>query len=327
MSTERSGSNLLARLIGTHPDICAPSPAHLFRIFANNLFRYGNLIEDESWHALVSDLVHLADSKLGNWRSRLDVNDLLALVPERSLGALLKAIYFAEVRAQGRRQAFVKENQLYEFFGFLETAFQEARYVYLVRDPRDVALSWKHSTALRGGIMRAAKTWQQDQQGFLRMASWLDRRLCAVRYETLVSDPPIVLGQLCDFLGTTFSQDMLDFHRANLVRRDAAQVADWQNIARPILTRNFGKYQATLSDGELYYIEAVCHVEMCALGYVPTRFDGSIALPSLEQRLREQEPMEKCAYASVSSSERKRRDAWTAASQRVLSRAFAKVPR
>lgn len=321
LCSERSGSNLITRMAGAHPEISAPSPVHLFRLFAANLHRYGDISRDAEWRTLVGDVVQLFDAKSGRWRTQFEAGMLARDVTTRSLAALLTAMYTAEAGAIGRTRVFVKENQVYDFAGFLENAFPGVRYIYLARDPRDMALSWKKTKAKRGGVVRAARTWREDQLGFLRMAAWLGpKRVVQLRYETLVSEPRPSLERLCDFLGLPFAPEMLDFHRDDVVRDDAANVADWSNIGKPVMANNFGKYAEGLTTDELTFIEGLCFDEMQSLGYRAERCSARTDVSDLARSLEAREPVEKEGYKSVREDERKRRALWGEIHGRIISR-------
>ena len=66
MCSERSGSNLITRMMGAHPDVCSPAPSHLIRILAENRCRYGDLQVDSHWDRLLNDaLKRIANGTYG----------------------------------------------------------------------------------------------------------------------------------------------------------------------------------------------------------------------------------------------------------------------
>ena len=199
MCSERSGSNLITRLLDSHSHYCGPSPTHLFRILLDHRDRYGDLSDDGNWSRLVGDAVELFNTQIGVWRTTWDPARLAAATPRRTLGALLATIYGAEAEAHGKPRIFIKENHLYRYLPFLLAEFPDLRVVWVVRDPRDMALSWKRSPNLRGCVIRAARTWQADQSEALRVYAQLrdSGRIALLRYEDLVADAPAVLEPLC----------------------------------------------------------------------------------------------------------------------------------
>ena len=56
VSSERSGSNLVTKIMDAHPDICGPSPKHLIRVMGLDHYRYGDLSRAQVWNRLLEDV-------------------------------------------------------------------------------------------------------------------------------------------------------------------------------------------------------------------------------------------------------------------------------
>ena len=150
-----------------------PATTHLFRLLGENHAGYGDLMHDFAWHAVCTDVADLLDCKLGRWSTEWTAQRLMHEVPERTIGGLLRYLHVQEAAAQGKTQVFIKEIETFRYWDHLRESFPAARFVYLVRDPRDMALSWKKSAAIRGGVVRAAQAWHRDQRGFASIVAEL----------------------------------------------------------------------------------------------------------------------------------------------------------
>ena len=267
--SERSGSNLITKLLDAHPDFCGPTPLHLMRIFSNNLFRYGNLAVDACWRELLDDLVAIIDTQLGKWCTQWTVEKLLAGVKERRLAALIDHIYAAERDACGKKHLFIKENRIHTFLPFIFANYPRAKFLYLVRDPRDMALSWKLSKNHPGGVVKAAEIWQEDQRRSIELMGYLgpDQRIMALRYEDLLQFPEASARRICRFLNIDHRDEMFRFHENGLTVQNANRLADWGNLKRPLMTKNFNKYKKNLAPMEIRYLETVCREAMAVFGY------------------------------------------------------------
>ena len=307
--SERSGSNLITKIFDNHPNYCGPGPTHLFRILLENRLRYGNLNQPENWQALLQDTLVLFNTKLGDWVTNWTLEQLKDRVQERSLSALLKEIYAAEAAHQNKTGIFLKENHTYRFAPFILAHFPQAQFIYLVRDPRDMALSWKLSPSLRGGVMRAAKVWAEDQAATLNLITQLEfeEKLALVRYEDLLQNHETELASLCQFLAIPFVETMLNFGHKPLTKQNAQGIADWKNLQNPLMTNNLKKYKDHLSKAEIQYIESICQVPMTLLAY-PTEFGTYPSLSELEAELSPHERYEKPAYQNLPFSERQLRE-------------------
>ena len=235
MCSERSGSNLIARIFGSHPDFFAPSPAHLFRVFS----------ELKPQDRLRDDLLRMFDAKLGIWEldswpqsRRMSVLEGCD-TPTEMIAALLNA----EGAARGKARLFLKENSAHSFLPFMESVAENPRHVLMVRDPRDMAASWVEASTLRGGVVRAARRWLSDISGALA-AETKGRRLVKLTYEALVSQPEDTLRRVCAELDVPFSPAMLE-HVSNSqgVQKDAGRTALWNNLSRGIMRDNFNKFR------------------------------------------------------------------------------------
>jgi hypothetical protein len=331
LCSERGGSNLTTRIIGAHPAYCAPSPSHLHRGVALNLFRYGDLAAPDNVRALRDDMWDLFAAKLGTWRidRTLSREDFDAVAPFSPFGQI-RWLYGQEAALEGKDRAFIKEVRPYKFGLALEQHYPDARYLYVVRDPRDMALSWKKSAALRGGVVRASQVWAEDQEGFLAMTAWLKPagRTLTVRYEDLIGDAAAVVPRICAFLGVDMEPGMLEFHSASRGRDDASATADWANIGKPLLADNAGKFRDELTDEEGRYVEAVCRDWMGLFDYPLhyTRAGEKEDLGGLRQKLMPAEPWEKPQYQRVSAEERQKRARWHEVCARMASRNVARRP-
>ncbi|MFB4202249.1 hypothetical protein KBTX_03272 [wastewater metagenome] len=288
MCSERSGSNLITKIMDAHHNVCGPSPKHLFNPVTRNAFRYEPLSDKGHWAELLTDIERLIGVSFSQWRTSFSQDDLLDLAPPGQLADLLRNIFLEEARAHGKQHCFVKENQLYEFTPFLLTHFPEARFLYLVRDPRDMALSWSRNPTHPGGVAHGAQQWKRDQQQFMKNhAALRDGGVSRmIRYEELVAATEEVTRSLCAFYGLPFDPGMLGFHENELTRRNAQTLPAWENLGKPVMSSNFGKYRDALSAEEIALIESICLPEMHALGYEPDTPEETLAKMSSD-RIRE----------------------------------------
>lgn len=300
LCSERSGSNLLNNLLGKQAQICAPSPTHLIRYLWENKAKYGNLSLDSNWNTLIEDALALFESKLGDWRMQLSLKELKSNIPTRSLASLLKYVFSKESSLNQKKIISVKEIRVYPFFQFMKSEFNDPHFIYMVRDPRDMALSWKNTAGLRGCVIRAANVWKSDQRHYLKLLqnAEINQNIHFIKYESLLKYPLETQKNIFEFLNLPFQYDEDRPILKNTDDYAKRLPAEWENIGKPILTKNFNKYKTKLSSDEIKYIEAVCANEMEALGY---SFDYSLqeSPTVLEARIKHLEIYEKPAYQDV----------------------------
>lgn len=272
--SERSGSNLVTSLLDGHSRICGPAPSHLFRLFGTNRGNYGNLEDDLKWETFLEDLVAGFQSKLGRWCTDTTLEELRSRVDQRSAAAALRFLYEREAADRGADIVFVKENQTYDFAPFLLAHFPGCRFVWMVRDPRDVASSWVSTPSVPGGVRRAVDVWIRDQTASRQLFHQIrdSGRAILVRYEDLVRDPRNTLRLLAEFLGLRFESTMLESFRRPLTIENAQRIEAWANLERPIL-QNTGNHRRVLSAADRRYVELSCFGLMDDLGYVREAVD------------------------------------------------------
>ena len=284
MSSERSGSNMLRVIMSRHSMISAPPPPHLVMRLMPVLPAYGCLSREANFRRLVADARAILDSQLGDWTSSFEVEQILSRVDIGSFSSLLRVLYGMEAQSEGKTLSFVKDNGNIRWPLHLYAMFNDAKFVYLVRDPRDYVLSWLRSPTHVGGVGAAARVWQEEQQSGLTALAGIvpDSRILLVKYENLVSDPATELDKICAFLEIEPEPSMLEDLGSNSHRAEAKRIANWENVASGVKRTNFGKFHDGLSARQVRHIERLLACEMQILEYrlkfpeIEPRVDGGV---------------------------------------------------
>lgn len=321
MCSERSGSNLISKMVGNHSKICAPSTSHVGDVIIPNLYSY----QSNSSLSPADDIFSLLENKNAVWKRDFCLTELQNEIESKGLNSIFSYIYSEEAKANCVENILIKENRIYEYFGFLKTQFSNAKYIYMVRDPRAMAASWKFGYAMRGGVARAVKIWKQDQLGFLRVCSWLkDIEFEMLRYEDLLKEPEQCLSNICNTFGLSFEDLMLQYYKSEDAKVNSLNAKDWQNISKPLMQGNIDKYKELLTSDEISYVEYVCHREMQAFGYEPVgRYLSGGEAKKIEEHLVLSEAKEKPRYMlETTKEERNRRHLHFSKSKEIFSRPF-----
>lgn len=314
--SERSGSNMIAKIFDAHPQVCAPGDSHLFAVMSECACRYSQG-SDELRLAILA----LFDAKVSRWSidalSRDELFTLLA--PLDHAGEMCAALYAAEARAAGKPHVMTKENSSFRYLSMLMAQGRKPRVLLMTRDPRDVAVSWINGPVMRGGVLRATDRWLYDQQGFLQTIAQLDpeTRVTTLRYEDVLKNPTEQLRRVCSELDLPFNETMMHFsERSSSARADARRSSMWSNLNKPILSDNAQKFLRELDDNQIAYIEASTAPWMAALGYETARpdqpeFGGFSALADLRSHLELIEPHDKPSYQNLPAQERAQFEGWS----------------
>jgi Sulfotransferase family len=151
-----------------------------------------------------------------------------------SLGEVLRAFFELYAERQGKPRWGNKTPYYAMRMTLLEEILPEARFVHIVRDGRDVALStvpvWFGASDLAG----VAKEWS-DMLVLARSQVEDLSFYTEIHYEDLVRDPASTLKRVCEFLELEWEPVMLDYHRHSAARL-ASELGDVNEVGR-IVTR------------------------------------------------------------------------------------------
>lgn len=290
--SERSGSNLITKLIDAHPEVCGPFPSHLIRCFVPQIYRYGDLSKDSNWQILIEDVAYYLSNMQSTWKTKLEAEEISQLVHIRQFGDIFRVIYEKEAAAAGKTRVFVKENHAYNFISFINYSFNESRFLWVVRDPRDMALTWKENASAPGGVDQGAAVWKLDQSEMIKQYGYLKNmdKVKLITFERLLSNTERTLQEVCQFFAIEYSPLMLDYHKKDIVRENSGKLSSWSDIGKPLIKDNYNLYKSHLSETEIRYIEKLCREEMAFLGY-DFEYDDKISIEELKAGLPAMEGM------------------------------------
>jgi Sulfotransferase family len=216
----RSGTTLLRLMLDAHPHMAIPSETH----FIPDLIKAYRL-ESPSPERLCE--VVTAHRRWGDFH--LDAGELLERL--RALdsinpGDAIRAFFELYAEREGKSRWGDKTPGYVREMHRIESVLPEARFVHLIRDGRDVALSvlgmnWGPST-----VPEAAFRWKKR---ILRAREQVPRigHYIELRYEDLVRDTEGTLRRVCEFTELPYDEAMLRYHqRAPARLREKARDLD-----------------------------------------------------------------------------------------------------
>jgi len=269
IGTERSGSNLLRLILDAHNEIVIPHPPHLMKYFGP--LNYGNLEDEKHLLALASDMVRLIESHIFPWEVQLDPMTLIQKAPKPNHFGLIAAIYEEVLSHHGKSRWGCKSTFMVHYVHDVLSVYPDAQFILLVRDPRDVAVSARKSVFSPCHPYLSALLWDEQQRiGEGLQLSLKRSQMYTIRYEDLLVDPNTSMRQLCDFLGTDYSDEMMKFFEQKEAKKSASLSESWGNTARPIMRNNHQKFKTELSKIEIAMVEQVCQKRMKHFGYALT---------------------------------------------------------
>lgn len=222
----RSGTTLLRLMLDAHPQLTIPPETH----FLPQLFKYFDRwveegVEGEELRGRAMELI-VAHPRWGDMPLRAEeVERRMAEHDPLTAGDAARSLYETYAAHVGKPRWGDKSPPYTWKARRIQAALPEARFVHLIRDGRDVALSLSEVSWGPGDVQAAAAKWV-DELGRARRRS---RRLrpgtyMEVRYEDLVADPEPLLRQIAEFVDLPWDAGMLDYHhRAEERMRDVVR--------------------------------------------------------------------------------------------------------
>jgi len=264
---ERSGTTLLSMMVGAHPKIAVPlSPTGLWYRYAARLDEYDGLDDRESITRIVEDLRR--EERIQMWDEELMVQELIPRTKLSSYASVVEAFHAAYAAKKGKPfWASIDISTLY-MMDQANSWFPGAKFLHIVRDGRDVALS--HETYKYGlaTTTEVADHWAHDLQTNMKMGGMIDpKRYKVIRYEDLVMDPQTTLNEICAFIGVEYSDAMLDYPQ--MVDKKVPQDRRflWPTLHEPPKKSNAYRWKNGMSQVKRTVFERRANKMLGQLGY------------------------------------------------------------
>jgi hypothetical protein len=241
LGVRRSGTTLLRVMLDRSSQLAVPDESYFIPQLAD---RHPGKIEVEPF---LDDLRRLPT--LREWDVQLD--DVRArLRPGMTTGEAIAAVYETYAAQHGKTRWGDKTPMYMQRLPLIERLFPEARFVHLIRDGRDTAVSF---LAMPEGIV--TKTWAHPRTAREFACEWRSEveaarelgartgRCLEVRYEELVVEPEQELTSICAFAGLDYEPAMLDYagrvdvsakpHQQSLNLAPTPGLRDWRTALSP----------------------------------------------------------------------------------------------
>ena len=257
----RSGTTFLSALLSDWFDHGMAPEGRFIGQFAKRIRRYGTLNIDANFERLLHDISNVEMLEIIRHRypseHRFDVTPghLKARLQERSLAGIVYAVFRTIADFQGKSRIGNKFPDYVFQLELLHRLFpNQARFLFLLRDGRDVWLSWQGQSWGKQSPYSNALRWTRTIDA---VADFRQRQPTAplhqLRYEDLLSRPETEIPDLENFLGFQLSQKS----RQQLV----AQIHNSKK------RHNSFKWKTQMNTEALRVYNAVAHAHLQAHGY------------------------------------------------------------
>jgi hypothetical protein len=262
----RSGTSLLRAIFDSHPDVNVPRDTYFILNLASRRHRYerGSAFDVESF---VADLG--AQYDFHRWPISLDeISEDLRTHSPATYPDAIRQIFQLCARSQGKTRYGNKSPVHVRGLPTLAELFPEARFVHIIRDGRNVALSYLEVDFGPTTVEGAALRWRRHVTSGRKTGRKLGPdRYREVRYEEILDEPEKTIRELCAFLDVAFDPRMLRYyertedlyagkpppkHHRNLAKPPTKGMRDWREQMPPTHVAAFESLAGDLLD-ELGY--------------------------------------------------------------------------
>lgn len=215
----RSGTTLLQRMLDNHPQLTVANDTHFITRAAKKVLR------KNPTPALTAELVEAVLTYRRFYRMGLDKNDVRAVARDcPSYAEFVSRLYTLRGTQQKKLLSGEKTPDYCRQIPILHGLFPNARFVHIIRDGRNTALSTLNwATASKGP--GKWPLWNEDPVGTCALwwrwqagkgqhdGNLVDKqRFYQVRYEDLVEAPELQLQAIAEFLDIPYSDSMANYH-------------------------------------------------------------------------------------------------------------------
>ena len=228
----RSGSTLLHLMLDHHTNIDNPGEFDfMFDLVKND----GEFPELKDYHEFLDN-------------NRIFKSKNLTIDVTLSFSALIQSF----VAQLGKKNQVLALN-VHRNFHLVPLLFPNAKYIHLIRDPRDVARSIIEM-GWRGNVYYGINQWLDTEQSWDKISTLIrPDQFTIVYYEKLIENPGAELNNLCEFMGIPYSASMLDYPLHSTYKKpDKTLTQQWKR---------------KLSRREIQYVEAKASTIMEARGF------------------------------------------------------------
>lgn len=168
---------------------------------------------------------------------------------DRRLAALIAALFAFLARQAGSEAPRWGDKTPWNAFHLpaLAQTFPRAQFLWLIRDGRDVALSYAKA-GLLADFAAGAGRWVETNRACARFARW-SPNVRQLRYEALVRDPEREMAAVFGWAGLRFDPAMLEASSERM--GDVEHHAHHAAVRAPISPRSIGRWRKGVTPEEL----------------------------------------------------------------------------
>lgn len=252
----RSGTTLLQLLIANHPNIAIPPESHIFDRFSKIFANYGNLEDEVNLKLLVKDI--LEDYHIRDWELGMSLVDFCSQLKDKSIRGVISLVLDLYARKEGKIRWGDKTPQHALYLREIENILPESKFIHLVRDGRDVAVSSSRIFVGPPSIYGIAHEWKKYIFLFNEFKkSHNQDRYLEIHYEKMVRNPEYELGRVFQFLDEEPIPIGGEVPNSSARKYYLETDAHMLSLQKPISDKKIGSFKNVFNGREIEIFESI----------------------------------------------------------------------
>lgn len=212
VGTGRCGSTLLGQVLNAHSRICVPHELQLIVSIENGERLHDKFLSGEFQQydaRALADLIRQRCPYNFDWYFDY-VGHLAGLqYPQTDLRALLSGM-FDHICHSYKKEIFIEQTPWYgQRLHTLKELFPAMKVIHLVRDGRDVSISYARTPWWSRDVMANVERWTDEVRTIRAFGGANPESFMELRYEDLMCSPQAEVTRTLEFLGAQFEPRML----------------------------------------------------------------------------------------------------------------------
>ena len=274
----RSGTTLLRMMLCSHSRISIPPETwYLIPLLERfSIDRPLTAAEIESAASIITSHYRWPDLKLDAQEFRRELSRLT----EPDLRDVAEIVHRWHMRVEGKARWGDKTPVYVGILPELAMMFPGSRFIFLVRDGRDVAKSFQAARWVSRWLHQNTREWIRALEHEQRWTdSQLGQRILQVRYEDLVLETEATLRQVCQFIGEEFEPQMLAWQGHVDERIPARESGIHRKLKLRIDPQGVSRWKREMSAREIFVCEAFMGAHLTRMGY-ERRYHSALWAPA-----------------------------------------------
>lgn len=266
LGNPRSGTSLFRLILNSHSRIAATPECGFLHWWYS---KYKDWNDESILKGRLTNFIEdlKTSKKIEEWSLDFEKlkNEIIKTKPE-NYARLGELVYLSYARQKEKDPKIIadKNNYYINHLNDLKEIWQDAKFIFIIRDGRDVACSYinldklktdsPYKPKLSTEITKIAREWLDNNYQVINFLKNLPTGSgFTIRYEDLILNTENILSKVCSFLSIEFEKKMLQYYINNAANKDEPDsTIDWKRktLEKPDES-NIGKYRKELNKEEI----------------------------------------------------------------------------